>query len=349
MSLSSVPRRSVPAYALHPVYLRLLCDALAERGLDVPALLSAAGLSTANIAESAPPVNFPQVLALLRLVGHQCRDPLLPISWGRRIRPNVHGVVSTAIFSSNDVRQALQTAVALSSVRSTSFRPALREEGGRTRLEYDALVPLYEQHQFLTTAIAFMVIQVLRELLGRAIARVCVEFPFAAPAWAAERERHCPSEAVFDAPRLAFSMPTELLARALPSADVHTHEAAMRQCRIDMLGLTASLSSRVAAFLANRPETSPYPTLDEAAAHFCMSSRTLRRTLHVEGASYQQLFDLVRMEAARHLLGGSRLSVQQITERLGYADPSNFVRAFRRHHGHTPRQHRLLQATHAGT
>jgi AraC-like DNA-binding protein len=118
----------------------------------------------------------------------------------------------------------------------------------------------------------------------------------------------------------------------------------MRQCRIDMLGLTASLSSQVAAFLANRPEDEPYPTLDKTAGHFCVSSRTLRRALRGEGSSYQQLFDLVRMEAARHLLKDTQLSVQQITERLGYADPSNFVRAFRRHHGHPPHQHRQLHA-----
>ena len=335
------PIQSAQIPALHPVYLRLLCDALRDRNLDVAALLAAAGLSEAQVGEAAPPIGFSQVMALLRMVGHQCGDPLLPIDWGRRIRPNAHGFIGTAIFSSTDLRKGLQTAAALTSLRSTAMRLSLIEDGARARLEYEEVIPLYGLREFVLTAIAFMAIQVIRGLVGRNISRVCVEFPFPAPIWADDRKKHCPSEAIFGAPRLAFSMPIELLDRPIASADSRTHEAALRQSRIDMLGVRASMSAQVIAFLADHAV--PYPSLDETAGHFCMSSRTLRRVLQGEGHSYQQVFDLVRMEAARHLLKSSELSVQQITERLGYADPSNFVRAFRRHHGHTPHQYRNLQ------
>ncbi|HET8871199.1 MAG TPA: helix-turn-helix domain-containing protein, partial [Aquabacterium sp.] len=76
------------------------------------------------------------------------------------------------------------------------------------------------------------------------------------------------------------------------------------------------------------------------ATRFHMSSRTFRRQLQGEGLSFQVLLDRVRMDSARHFLTETDLTIQQITERLGYGDPSNFIRAFRRHHGCTPGQYR---------
>jgi AraC-like DNA-binding protein len=37
--------------------------------------------------------------------------------------------------------------------------------------------------------------------------------------------------------------------------------------------------------------------------------------------------------------------VQQIAYLLGYADPANFGRAFRQHHGASPQQVRLMSAS----
>ena len=43
-----------------------------------------------------------------------------------------------------------------------------------------------------------------------------------------------------------------------------------------------------------------------------------------------------RMELAKHLLRGSSLSIKEIGERCGYADPFQFSRMFRRRAGVSP-------------
>ncbi|HJV00492.1 MAG TPA: AraC family transcriptional regulator ligand-binding domain-containing protein [Burkholderiaceae bacterium] len=344
MNTTAVPAAATPALrarlapSIHPAYVRLLCATLRKRGLAVDALLQAAGLGPEALSEAAGPIPFSQLLALLRLAVQQCPDPLLAIEWGRRIRANVHGNVGNAIFSSKTVREALRTAERLASLRCSGIRLTMRETGGLARLECVPVVPLYGLDAFIATVVAFTVIEVLRGLVSGGIGRVCIEYPFAPPAWAAQRAGHCPCDAQFDAAMLAARIPADLLDRDLPTADAHAHAMAMRQCQLDLRTSSAQLSERVAAWLAGH--SASYPTLDQVADHFCLSPRTLRRVLQQEGQQYQKLLDQVRMDATRLLLGQSALSIDEIAAHAGYSDTSNFIRAFRRHHGQTPRQFR---------
>ena len=56
--------------------------------------------------------------------------------------------------------------------------------------------------------------------------------------------------------------------------------------------------------------------------------------------SYQHTLDEARREKALELLDGSSMSIEQISMNLGYNDPSNFGRAFRRWLGQSPRAYR---------
>lgn len=47
-----------------------------------------------------------------------------------------------------------------------------------------------------------------------------------------------------------------------------------------------------------------------------------------------------RLEVARQLLEASNLQIRQIAERIGYQNPGDLTRAFRRHYGVTPRDYR---------
>ena len=82
------------------------------------------------------------------------------------------------------------------------------------------------------------------------------------------------------------------------------------------------------------------PTLDQAAAAQAMSARTLRRRLSDLGTSYQLMMEQMRRGRAVELLLHSDRTVDAIAQALGYGDPSNFGRAFRRWTGVSPRLYR---------
>lgn len=71
-----------------------------------------------------------------------------------------------------------------------------------------------------------------------------------------------------------------------------------------------------------------------------LSQRTLQRRLQEEGTSYQQLLDDTRRDMADQYLQQPGLTLLEVAYLLGFADPSNFFRAFRRWFGCTPNEYR---------
>jgi AraC-like DNA-binding protein len=77
---------------------------------------------------------------------------------------------------------------------------------------------------------------------------------------------------------------------------------------------------------------------DGIARRLNQSPSTLQRRLRREGTTYQSLLDSTRRELALDYLRTGEHSLADITFLLGFADQSNFTRAFRRWTGKTPRQ-----------
>ncbi len=76
--------------------------------------------------------------------------------------------------------------------------------------------------------------------------------------------------------------------------------------------------------------------LDVIADMLDMSPRTLRRRLSEFGTSFSALVDDWRFKSSLDLLALEELRIHEIAERLGYANTSNFERAFKRWTGEAP-------------
>jgi len=74
----------------------------------------------------------------------------------------------------------------------------------------------------------------------------------------------------------------------------------------------------------------------EVAQHLGVGPRSLRRALAREGTSFENVRDSVRLAIARDLLSMSALSIDNLALALDFANPSAFIRAFRRWTGETP-------------
>ena len=79
------------------------------------------------------------------------------------------------------------------------------------------------------------------------------------------------------------------------------------------------------------------------ASSLNLSVRSLQRKLSDENTNYKHLLDETRRELAMNYLGNSRLTINEITYLLGFSDPSNFTRAFRRWQGESPSNYRARQ------
>ena len=83
---------------------------------------------------------------------------------------------------------------------------------------------------------------------------------------------------------------------------------------------------------------------DESIGHLseimCISVRTLQRILATAGLEYRNLLQETRYEVASELLRSTDKKIIEISEQMGYTDPSHFSRAFRRSSGISPRHFR---------
>ncbi|MDS9470258.1 helix-turn-helix domain-containing protein [Paracoccus sp. MBLB3053] len=83
-----------------------------------------------------------------------------------------------------------------------------------------------------------------------------------------------------------------------------------------------------------------YPSINQTAEIIGMSSRTLQRKLRSLGQTYTGILAGTRIEQASKLLSDSDIKIVDIALALGYEDPQNFSRIFRRMTGMTPSAYR---------
>ncbi len=87
-----------------------------------------------------------------------------------------------------------------------------------------------------------------------------------------------------------------------------------------------------------------YPDITLVAAASGLSVRTLQRHLAEAGLPYSKLVDQVRFKRAVVLLQQPDVKMLEVASELGYTDPANFARAFRRWAGVSPREYRVLHS-----
>jgi AraC family transcriptional regulator of adaptative response / methylphosphotriester-DNA alkyltransferase methyltransferase len=91
---------------------------------------------------------------------------------------------------------------------------------------------------------------------------------------------------------------------------------------------------------ANEIVAVEYPadlSLDDLARRVATSRRQLQRAYaEIGGTTFRDHLTAVRMDRAAEMLTTRTLTVREVARRVGYRQPAQFAKAFRRHHGVAP-------------
>lgn len=88
-------------------------------------------------------------------------------------------------------------------------------------------------------------------------------------------------------------------------------------------------------------------TLDDIAVKIASSRRQLQRAFaEVGNTTFRDVLTAVRMDRAADLLKDPRYSVRSVAFQVGYRQPAQFAKAFRRHHGVSPSEFRVRRRFH---
>jgi AraC family transcriptional regulator, regulatory protein of adaptative response / methylphosphotriester-DNA alkyltransferase methyltransferase len=82
--------------------------------------------------------------------------------------------------------------------------------------------------------------------------------------------------------------------------------------------------------------------LDDIARRVASSRRQLQRAFtEIGNTTFREHLTRVRMERAAAMLSDRGLTVREVARRVGYRQPAQFAKAFRRHIGVAPSDYRL--------
>lgn len=323
-------------------YANVLLDLLAERGLSQADLLAETGIDADQLTQVDGKITSAQFIVLVERGLAHTGDTNLGVWFGLKLKISTHGYVGYAALSSATLGEAIQMAAKYFATRLSVMRVSFFEEADEAVIQVDSTETLPQDVERFLLQSFFTSFGVMGEnLIGEVPEQArsfCTYSRFDEDPALAKRFQG--REPVFDQPVNQIRLPKALLAMPLDMSDPISHQLMEEQCRKELEAIEASgdLLLKVRQLISSEPGR--FPKLEEVAEKCFMSSRTFKRRLADIGTSYQELVDSERQKKAMNYLKHTNKTVDEIALLLGYNDPSNFGRAFKRWLGTTPTQFR---------
>jgi AraC-like DNA-binding protein len=319
------------------VYMQRLLEVAQEHGIDVRTALQSAGITPAALQRRDAVCTVGQRLKILDYVRNTRRIPGLGLLVGVRIMIPDHGIVGYAMLSSARLKDAMNIVARYHQLSNPAVRFSYHIEGDDvvTRkapiLPFDEYAQVYHLEEMLACWIPIGAL-LQQGTMGFTEIRV----PWPKPDYAHLYEQMFKCEIRYNQVDCGARFPRALLDAPIRLASPETALLCEQQCHIlaDQQDNEGEVVRAVRRVLFSQPGR--FPTLEDVAATLNLSSRTLRRRLHGSGTTFREIVENLRMDLARRYLGTTRIPVKSIAFLLGYTEPSNFHRAFKRALGITP-------------
>ncbi|WP_340560819.1 AraC family transcriptional regulator [Streptomyces sp. GSL17-111] len=318
-------------FALEPSLQALLTDL----GVHPAHVLRRAGLPPDLLARGPVRLAAARYFSLWRALEEETGDPLLPLTIGRALSPEVFDPPLFAALCSPELRTAAHR-IATHKRLVCPVKLRVDEAPNRIRVVYEWPATLDPPPPLVATELVFWVV-LARTATRTGVRPLRVAAPV--PPQDAEPYREFLGTAIERGPLPSVTFSATDADRPFLTADQRMwdfFEPELRR-RLSELDADASTADRVrAALLEQLPAGSA--AMEATARTLTVSTRTLQRRLKDEGTSFQAVLNATREALARHYLNHSGLSAREVSFLLGYQDPNSFYRAFHTWTGRTPAQ-----------
>ncbi len=315
----------------------LLAYAEARR-VPTAGALAAAGLERAALAGPEARLTQAAYNQLWARLAEASGDDDFGLHFAERLDLDALDVIGHLVAKSATFGQGLERVVAFSRLLHDAGRVEVEREGAGARVYPGCRGLPHEWPRHVAEFSAAVVV-----VLGRTVTHVTwapreVAFRHPAPARTGEHQRLFGVAPRFGRPETSIVLGAEVLALPVRESQpgVVTYLDAYARAALEKLGAPDdALTTNVERAIARAMDRGP-PDLAPVAAQLGLSARSLQRRLAEAGTSFQALVDGVRRAYAERYLADDRLALGEVAFLLGFSDPSNFHRAFRRWTGVTP-------------
>jgi AraC-like DNA-binding protein len=320
-------------------YLKLVVQAVDTAGHPPSVVLDGTGLTADRLLHSERPVSFESLLRVLRN-GERLFGPGWHLEVGQRLTVPAHGPLGFAVVTAPTLQASVDVLLRYMGIRAPFLWSSGARDGDQFVFRFFEAVDMGDQRQTLIELAALSLQGLIERPLGREIQGASLSLAYAEPAYGGALAScfHCTVD--FGADQHALRLPLAWLEQPCALSDEAMHRYLLHRCDEELAASAAGLPTEVAVRRALLATPGAIPGLTEVAEAQHLSPRTLIRRLKREGTSFRILREDVRRTLARDHLVNSDLTIAEISWRLGYQDPSNFGRAFRRWFRVSPRTFR---------
>jgi AraC-like DNA-binding protein len=319
----------------------LIAATLRARGCDPKSLLVAAGIDLQRMTDPNARVPFPRMQQLWKLAVEASGDPCLGLSAARQFQPAMLHGLGLAWLVSDSLLDALGRLARYSRLINSALHFQLEEDPDSIRV---TVLPEMRPPDFEFAALDLGMAAFLRMCqitAGGPVLPRHVSLWRPTPPCADQFEAVFGPSIEFDAPVNQLSFDREVLMRHLASANpelarINDQVVVDYLARFDRDSIAMQVRSKIIHQLPDG-----IPSQEAIADTLHVSLRSLQRRLKEEDTSFRDLLEETRQQLARQYLRDGRRSIGEITYLLGFTEPSNFTRAFKRWTGKSPAQYRL--------
>ena len=321
--------------------VRVLTEVAAAHGMTVAECLRGTRVDAASLHDHTAMVAACDELQVIRNLQARLGTQLpLALEAGLRYHPTTFGVWGFMILSSVTLQQAVD--VGMRYLRLTSFYCRIRLTQADDELVVvadDSELPA-DVRDFLLERDGATLMNLAKDILPLRFSLTRVETRRTRPPYHKQADALFGRSVSYDQGRNCVGLQQAMLGWKLPQADLPMRRMFEAECerllqRHQTLG---GIAGRVRERLLRDPER--MPTMDTVASEFKETARTLRRRLEAAGTRFENLVEETRQTLAEELLRGTNLAISEVAERLGYSEPSTFIRAFKRWKSVSPQRYR---------
>ena len=318
----------------------LVSKAIEHQGLDSGVVFKQAGLDPLKLSNPNARYSSRGMKKLWMCAEEITGDPCIGLKAASHWHPTTLHALGFAWMASSSLREALERTIRYLEVVSTASHLTMTIRKGLVYLEFPfnaAYVPAVEA---MDAAIAVL-FDMCRSSFGEGFKLKHIDLKRKAPECEQEYVDFFQAPVHFSASSNALVFDANLLDQILPTANpelVRVNDQIIAQHLAEIK--KSDVVGQVKIEIINQL-TSGSVSEDLIVKKMNISLRSLQRKLAAAQASYKAILEETRKELALHYIHDSCYSMNEITFLLGFSEPGNFSRAFKRWTGLSPSQYRL--------
>lgn len=308
------------------------------------AVLTRAGIDPGQLQQADARVAANAYARLWRLLARRCNDEFFAMD-PRGLPRGSLAFACRASMLQPTLGAALQSVLDFLALMLQDLQPALQQQDGLAEIILHEPRP-QPRRAFMYFTFWMIVHGVGCWLAGRRIPILAIDLPCAEPPYCEDYRVMFSPSLQFERPRARMMIPADCLQWPVKRTmdDLQRFLAEAPGNILVRYRDPESLARRIRSDLLQAPPAD-WPDAESLARRLHVSASTLRRRLAEEGQTYQGLKDSARRELAMVWLADADHAMDEIAERLGFADASSFYKAFRKWFGCNPGHYRTLIQT----